>query len=296
VNNKIYFLLLGHLIFAATEEISCSLQRINNHLGDALSAVNALISYFTRIKTDDNFKSFYAKLLNESKHYTDEPKLPRVRRRPARFIIEGTTTSENYQTCDEFYKKQYQHVIDNILNALDNRFKQTIFPVLCRVEDFLLAVANGSHATINNDPFVEIEDFIADAIDRERLKHECTMFADFCRTAIHDKQMGIVKITKISTIIDIMNEQPIGKTMFHQYNRLLHLYLTVPVTTATAERSFSVMNRMKTCYRSTMTQTRLNSAFLTHIYKEKMDSIDLNSICSTFVSRNEQRKRFFGTF
>ncbi len=234
--------------------------------------------------------------MNESKHYTDESKLPRVRRRPARFVIEGTSTSENYQTCDEFYKEQYQHVIDNILNALDNRFKQTIFPVLCRVEDFLLAVANGSHATINNDPFVEIEDFIADDIDRERLKHECAMFADFCRTAIHDKQMGIVKITKISTIIDIMNAQPIGKTMFHQYNRLLHLYLTVPVTTATAERSFSVMNRMKTCYRSTMTQTRLNSAFLTHIYKEKMDSIDLNSICSTFVSRNEQRKRFFGTF
>jgi len=122
------------------------------------------------------------------------------------------------------------------------------------------------------------------------------MFADFCRTVIHEKQMEIVKITKISTIIGIMNEQAIGKTMFHQYNRLLHLYLTVPVTTATAERSFSVMNRMKKCYRSTMTQTRLNSAFLTHIYEEKMDSIDLNSICSTFASRNEQRKRFFGTF
>jgi len=42
--------------------------------------------------------------------------------------------------------------------------------------------------------------------------------------------------------------------MFHQYNRLLKLCLTVPMTTATAERSFSVMNRMKTCLRSTMTQ------------------------------------------
>jgi hypothetical protein len=122
------------------------------------------------------------------------------------------------------------------------------------------------------------------------------MIADFCRTAIHDKQMEIVKITKISTIIDLMNEQPIGKTIFHQYNRLLHIYPTVPVTTATAERSFSVLNRMKTCSRSTMTQTRLTSAFMTHIYKEKLDSIDLNSICSTFVSTNEQRKLFFGAF
>ena len=84
--------------------------------------------------------------------------------------------------------------------------------------------------------------------------------------------------------------------MFHQYNRLLKLYLTVPVTTATAERSFSVMNRMKTCLRSTMTQTRLNSVFLTHIYKEKTDFIDLKSLCSTFASKNEQRKQFFGAF
>jgi hypothetical protein len=35
---------------------------------------------------------------------------------------------------------------------------------------------------------------------------------------------------------------------------------------------------------------------MTHIYKEKLDSIDLNSIFSTFVSKNEQRKLFFGAF
>jgi hypothetical protein len=101
---------------------------------------------------------------------------------------------------------------------------------------------------------------------------------------------------KISTIIDLMKEQPIAKSMFHQYNRLLYLYLTMPVTTATAERSFSVLNHMKTCFRSTMTQTRLNSALITHIYKERLDSVDWKSICSIFVSRNEQRKMLFSAF
>jgi hypothetical protein len=43
-------------------------------------------------------------------------------------------------------------------------------------------------------------------------------------------------------------------------------------------------------------QYRLNSVFLTHIYKEKTDSIDLKSFCSTFASKNEQRKLFFGAF
>lgn len=95
------------------------------------------------------------------------------------------------------------------------------------------------------------------------------MIHDFLQTVIRDKQLGIRTITKISTIIDVLNVQPIEKTMFHQFNRLLRLYLRVLVTTAAAELSLSVMNRMKTCLRSTMTQTRLNSVFLTHIYKEK---------------------------
>jgi len=296
LNNLTYVFLVGHLIFTGTEEISCSLQRVNNNLGDALSAVNTLIEYFTRIRTDDYFKSFYAKVLSESKLYTDEPQLPRVRRRPVRFVTDGTVSPENYQTCEEFYKKQYQHVIDNVLNTLNSRFKQSILPVLCRVEEFLIAVANDFDTTYDNNSFLVIEDFIVDDIDRERLKHEWPMVSDFYRTVIREKKMGIVKITKISTAIDLMNEQPIGKSMLHQYNRLLHLYLTMPVTTATVETSFSVLNRMKTCHRSTMTQARLNSAFITHIYKERLDSVDLKSICSIFVSRNEQRKMFFSPF
>ena len=122
------------------------------------------------------------------------------------------------------------------------------------------------------------------------------MVPDFFQAVIHDKEIGIKKIMKISTIIDVLNAQPIRKTMLNQFNRLIWLYLTVPVSTATAERSFSVMNRMKTCLRLTMTQTRLNSVFLTHIYKEKTDFIDLKSLCSTFASKHEQRKLFFGSF
>jgi hypothetical protein len=45
-----------------------------------------------------------------------------------------------------------------------------------------------------------------------------------------------------------------------------------------------------------LTQTRLNSAFMADIYKEKLDSIDLNSICSTFVTRNEQKNTVFWCF
>jgi hypothetical protein len=102
-----------------------------------------------------------------------------------------------------------------------------------------------------------------------------------------DKQIGIKKITKISTIIDVLNVQPIGKIMFYKSNRLLRLYLRMPVTTDTTERSFSAMNRMKTCLRSTMTQTHLDSIFLRHIYTKKRQIL---LICHVFVRLLHQRR------
>jgi hypothetical protein len=280
----------------ATEELSCSLQRVDNSLHDVLCSVNVLIGYFTRIKADEYFESFYSKLVTESEYLTEEPRLPRIRRPPSRFITDTTRIPEVSSTCTELYKKQYQNVIDEVLKALNNRFKQSIFPLVCEVQGFLITVANGSDAGAIDKLCAGIHEFTVGDIDSDRLKQECTMIPDFFQTVIRDKQLGIKTITKISTIIDVLNVQPIGKTIFHQFNRLLRLYLTLPVTTATAERSFSVMNRTKTCLRSTMTQTRLNSVFLTHIYKEKTDAIDLKSLCSTFASKNEQRKLFFGTF
>ena len=82
--------------------------------------------------------------------------------------------------------------------------------------------------------------------------------------------------------------------MFYEYCKLITLYLTAPVTTATAERSFSVLNRIKTYLRCTMSQQRLNHVIIPHIHKDKLDLLDLKSVCSDFISKNENRKTFFG--
>ncbi|CAF4399675.1 unnamed protein product, partial [Rotaria magnacalcarata] len=62
----------------------------------------------------------------------------------------------------------------------------------------------------------------------------------------------------------------IGKEMFQEFDKLIRLYLTIPVTTATAERAFSTLNRVKNALRTSMTQSQLNHCLLAHIYKEKL--------------------------
>ena len=84
--------------------------------------------------------------------------------------------------------------------------------------------------------------------------------------------------------------------MLQQVDRLLRIYLTVPTASATAERSFSALRRLKNYLRTTMIQKRLNHLIVMHIHKERTDQLDLSSIANEFVSVNERRKSYFGSW
>lgn len=55
--------------------------------------------------------------------------------------------------------------------------------------------------------------------------------------------------------------------MFCERNKSLSLYLTIPLTTATTERFFSLINQTKT-YLCTMNQRRLNHVIIPRIHRK----------------------------
>ena len=82
--------------------------------------------------------------------------------------------------------------------------------------------------------------------------------------------------------------------MLCEIPHLLHIALTIPVTSATAEGTFSALRRLKTFLRSSMTQPRLNHVMLLHTHKEKIDNLDLTSIAKDFIFVSDRRRIFFG--
>ena len=79
-------------------------------------------------------------------------------------------------------------------------------------------------------------------------------------------------------------------------DKLLRAYLTFPVTSATAERSFSSLRRIKTFLRSSMTQQRLNNLLLLYVHSERTESLNLVSVAKDFVGANSRRMNYFGKF
>ena len=57
-------------------------------------------------------------------------------------------------------------------------------------------------------------------------------------------------------------------TMFPNIHTIFYVLLTMPVSTATAERSFSCLRRLKTYLRSTTKATRLSSLALMNIHHD----------------------------
>ena len=84
------------------------------------------------------------------------------------------------------------------------------------------------------------------------------------------------------------------QNMLSEANKILLLYFTFPVTTATAERSFSSLRRIKTYLHSTMSACRLNSLMLMHVHQKRIEKLDPTAIAHEFVSVNSRRLNHFG--
>lgn len=98
------------------------------------------------------------------------------------------------------------------------------------------------------------------------------------------------------TVCDAMNSNSAYKSMLSEVHKLLRLYLTVPLTSSTSERTFSAMKRLLTYLRSTMTEKRLNNCLLLHVHKDLTDELCLTEVAKEFVSVNVERSRYFGSY
>lgn len=70
---------------------------------------------------------------------------------------------------------------------------------------------------------------------------------------------------------------------------LLRLFGTIPVSNATAERSFSALKRLKTYLRSTMGEERLTGLALLHV--NKSTEVDPDDILELYASKKDRRIR-----
>lgn len=233
---------------------------------------------------------------NEAKQYNiEQPVLLRYRR-PSRRLDDGACPHV-YSTPQEYYRRRYFEVLDLIKEELGRRFDQKSLAVPKAIEEMLLT-ACASQCTSTVD--VSIPEVIASTYSQDiniaKLKVQLLTLPDLMKTCKSSQDLPNLKVTSLRTLSEMFLALPLSREMLSEVDALLRLYFTIPITTATAERSFSALRRIKTYLRSTMSECRLNNVLLLHCHKDITDNVNVTDIAKTFVSANSRRQNYFGSF
>lgn len=76
----------------------------------------------------------------------------------------------------------------------------------------------------------------------------------------------------------------LAKSVFPSLYKLLQVAMSLPIASATCERSFSAMRKIKTWLRTCMLQDRFNNSSI--LYIEKDVKIDIENVIDAFASKN----------
>lgn len=186
----------------------------------------------------------------------------------------------------------YFEALELVYGDVQRRFNQSDLHVIKELEQLLLNASNKQEIeSLSSD----LKDYLRSDVDIARLRIQLAMIPDMLRTAFASN-ITIKKVTNVRTIAEAMGQSEIYKGMLTELDKVLKIFFTFPVTSATAERSFSALRRVKTFLRTSMTERRLNNLFVMYVHQQRLDSLPLPDVGMEFVSANARRMNYFGKF
>ena len=230
-------------VLSRADTVASSIQRHDLDLYQTQMKLEQLKADVVAMRCDNEFDDFWSDVSEGARLLRiNEPKLQRPRKVPRR-LDDNPTAQHNFTSVAELYRQRYFEIIDTLISGLDDRFPSAVFEHMADIEKFLTGQSDGDM----------IVDFYKNDLDAERLRLHRDMFLDIAR-------QRNAELASFRDALTVFRGSGAGQDVIRlsellpELAKLFCLALTIPVTTSTAERSFST----KTYLKSTMTQERLN--------------------------------------
>jgi len=279
--NTMFGLKLSHLVFCTAEQVSLTLQKKSTALQEALVAVGAAKAYLFRIRSEDIFNHFYEEAVKFAN--LSAPELPRSRRRPAQ--LESGADPHVFTSPKAYY---HFEACDVIHGELEEWFSHQHTHSIILEEKILINAANGNEYQAYIDQLKQTP-YKYD-VNTDDLSRHLPILQDIIRKA----DPKIKKVTSIQTICDALNINETFKEILPTVHQFLCLNLTVPISSARSERSFSAVCWLH--FVTLMTEERLTNCFLLHAHKQLTDELNLVQVAKEFVNKTDERRNYFGSF
>ena len=139
-----------------------------------------------------------------------------------------------------------------------------------------------------------------DTFTKNAMEELCAFYDELDITGLQMELMYMPRLKKggeklsMSMVMDIVQENVEYVKEHKNVSALINLLLINPATVCTAERSFSSLRFLKSIYRSTMTNKRLNALALGFVHRDRLMEVDPVDVLREFVFGQEIRIRTFG--
>ena len=247
-------------------------------------------TYLSSIRSNEGFND----ILEEAKKIADdidcEPSFPpinivRPRRKKSLFDYECEDEAPQ-NPADQFKINFYFVILDTALSKLEERFEQikqhdTLFNFLNNLYNFLQ-----TDKSIRSAKCKALENVLCDPSKNEKDILAQDLYDDIDNVAPY--------ISPEMNALNVINYLFTNNLIYLFPNLVIsiRIFLTLPVTVATGERSFSKLKIIKTYLRSTMGQERLSDLSIISIEKEISENIDVSNFVKTFALKKARKANF----
>lgn len=278
-----------HDILFKVNVLSKMMQSSSLNIKVCVDYLENLIDFFSKMRSDEGYMNVLVgatELANDLEIQTDFPPVHSMRRR-------RTSRQFDYEHEDEAVRDPKIHfkinfffkVLDQILSSLSDRFDglqsySDIFGFLFKIGDIsdqdLMKNCKDMDLKLRDESLNESD------IDGSDLYNEIKAFNLHFKESLQREPEDILQFILENSLM----------ATFPNLFVALRIMLTLPVSVATGERSFSKLKIIKNYVRSTMLQERLTNLSLISIEHDILDSLNINDTIQEFAESKTRKVPF----
>ncbi|KAL1267092.1 hypothetical protein QQF64_002767 [Cirrhinus molitorella] len=252
-------------------------------MADAASAVKSLRTHLQHCREESSWEATWMQVKRFCEDFSgicvdSSPQTGGKRKRTSRtpaglsqYLVPTTLgqrdeNETHWESESQTFKRQlYLPVLDTMLAELDRRFSTDAMALSVACDAVFSCDKNGIGPLLSTYASFKIHPQLVTA------------------------EMDLLKCTIPSpiTLEKLTNE--VRKDQYPNFYRLLQLALTLPVSSAASERSFSVMRSIRNWLRSAMAQDRFSDLSILHIESDLTANLSAEKIVDIYANRKKRR-------
>lgn len=279
-----FMTVLWDRILQRMNNVSKTLQKEEGNMKMAVDLLQSLKQFISDIREDYSGIDIEAKNLSTSVENPGDDKSSKRQRKRKRFAFadESTDTEIQLQGKDKIRVEILNTICDKLVAELGKREEKLgyIFDLFKYL--FTEEPDHSTRSDLDNISNVYLND-----IDGTLFCDELHHFRCFVNVMNGDES----KKNRPEEWYKLFMDTDGLKETFPNVETILRVFLTIPVSNATGERSFSALKRVKNYLRSGLSQEHLNSLSILYIESKALVDVNYDEVIDTF-STIKARKKF----